>query len=150
MPKVRMKEIADAILEFEEQYNDKIASLFRHSRGEKHPLTRSQVKVLFMLVHRPEQTATALGDAMDMTKASLTGIIDALEAKGLAKRSSDSDDRRRMKVTLTAAGRKLCDAKAREMDDKLESRFASFSEAERVDFVRQLRSAGQLLKKLED
>jgi DNA-binding MarR family transcriptional regulator len=150
MPKIPMKEIADTILDFEEQYNDKIASIFRPAREEKQPLTKSQVKVLFMLVHRPEQTATELGDALNMTKASLTGIIDALEAEGLAKRSSDSEDRRRMKVTLTAAGCKLCDAKAREIDAKLELRFASFSEAERVDFVRQLRSAAQLLKKVED
>jgi DNA-binding MarR family transcriptional regulator len=150
MPKVRTNEIADAILDFDEQYNDKIASIFRPARGKKHPLTRSQVKVLFMLVHRPEQTATELGDAMNMTKASLTGIIDALEAEGLAKRSSDSEDRRRMKVMLTAAGCKLCDVKAREMEAKLESRFASFSEAERVEFIRQLRSTAQLLKKLED
>jgi DNA-binding MarR family transcriptional regulator len=150
MPKVRMKEIADAILDFEEQYNDKIASLFRPVRGEGPILTRSQVKVLFMLLHRSAQTATELGEGLDMTKASLTGILDALEAAGLAKRSSDSEDRRRSKVTLTAAGCKLCEEKAREMDAKLEARFAQFTEAERAEFVRQLRSASQLLKKLED
>lgn len=150
MAEVRLKEIADAILAFEEQYNEKLASIFTPIRWEKLALTKSQVKAMFLLFNRPEQTATELGEAMCMTKASLTGILDVLEAENLARRSGDASDRRRLLVSLTATGRRICEQKAREMDAKLGSRFTAFSQAERADFVRCLGEAAALLKKLED
>jgi DNA-binding MarR family transcriptional regulator len=83
MSDIQPKEIAGAILAFEEQYNEKLAVLFSPDRSEKPFLTRSQIKTLFLLLMRPSQTASELGDAMRMTKANLTGILDALEAEGL-------------------------------------------------------------------
>lgn len=145
-----MKEIADAILGFEEQYNDKIASVFSPIKTEGLLVTKSQAKVLFLLHHRPAQTATELGDAVGMTKASLTGILDALEAAGLARRAADSEDRRRSLVSLTKAGDELCERKSRELDEKLDRRLAGLSEGQRADFVRHLSSAAALLSKLED
>ncbi len=150
MSEIRPKEIAGAILAFEEQYNEKLAALFSSCRDEKPSLTRSQVKTLFLLFMRSEQTATELGDAMRMTKANLTGILDALEAEGLVCRTVDPADRRRVLVSLTGAGRKICERKAREMDAKLEARFEPLSQADRAEFVRCLHSAAALLKKLED
>jgi DNA-binding MarR family transcriptional regulator len=150
MPKIRMKRIADAIIGFEERYNDKIASIFTPIRSDGLVLTKSQVKVLFLLYHRSDQTATELGEATDMTKASLTGILDALEREGLARRQSDSEDRRRQRVSLTAAGAELCDRKARELDARLEERFAALSEEDRALFVEHLAAAARLLDKLED
>lgn len=150
MSKLRIHEIAEAILDFEHLYNDKIASLFRPVRGGGLSLTKSQSKVLFTLSHCEDQTATELGEGMNMTKASLTGILDALEAAGLARRTGDSSDRRRFRVSLTSAGRKLCDRCSHEIDAALEERFALLSEAERADFARHLASASALLKKLED
>jgi DNA-binding MarR family transcriptional regulator len=149
MAEVGVKEIAKAIFAFEEQYNEKLASLFTPIRGEDLALTRSQVKAMFALLGRPGQTATELGEAMRMTKASLTGILDALEAEGLVQRSDDESDRRRSLASLTAAGRKLCERKARELDAELGSRFASLSPAERSDFARCLVEAAAYLRKLE-
>jgi DNA-binding MarR family transcriptional regulator len=144
------KDIAGAILAFEELYNERLAPLFTPIRGEGLVLTRSQVKAMFILLGRPGQTATELGEAMRMTKASLTGILDALEAEGLVQRSGDRSDRRRSPVSLTAAGRKACERKARELDAKLESLFAPLAPAERADFVRHLLGATGILGKLED
>ncbi|GAB6040422.1 MarR family winged helix-turn-helix transcriptional regulator [Endothiovibrio diazotrophicus] len=41
---------------------------------------------------------------VSLSQATVTSIMGRLEAKGLALRSKGSDDRRRMEVTLTAAG----------------------------------------------
>jgi Transcriptional regulators len=150
MPAVKPKEMADAIIGFEEQYNERLAPLFTPIRWETLALTKSQAKTMFFLQSRPAQTATELGEAMCMTKASLTGILDVLEREGLARREADSEDRRRFRVSLTAAGRRLCERKARELDAKLSSRFASIPERERADFVRHLEAATGILKKLED
>jgi DNA-binding MarR family transcriptional regulator len=149
MAEAGTKEIAKAILAFEEQYNEKLASLFTAMKGEGLELTRSQVKAMYMLLGRPGQTPTELGEAMRMTKASLTGILDVLEAEGLVRRAEDESDRRRSPAYLTAAGRKLCERNVRELDAKLGSRFAALSPAERSDFARCLVEAAAYLRKLE-
>jgi DNA-binding MarR family transcriptional regulator len=41
------------------------------------------------------------------TPATVTGIVDALEVKGLAKRQANPEDRRSLLVVLTPQGRKL-------------------------------------------
>jgi MarR family transcriptional regulator, negative regulator of the multidrug operon emrRAB len=150
VPPIEKKDIAKAILQFEEQFNEKISPLFTPLREKGFTLTKSQAKVLFMLLHRPDQTATELGEALGKTKASLTGILDALEGANLAKRNCDSEDRRRSRVSLTPAGRKFCEAKSRGMDARVEARFSSFSEDERAALVRHFREATALLAKLED
>jgi DNA-binding MarR family transcriptional regulator len=147
---VRPREIAGAILDFEEQYNERLAPIFKPARGDSPSLTKSQAKAMFLLFGRPGQTATELGDAMSMTKASLTGILDALEAEGLARREADPSDRRRALASLTAAGRRLCERRIREADGRIEARFAPLSPAERAELVRHFCAATALLKRLED
>jgi DNA-binding MarR family transcriptional regulator len=150
MPAVKPKEMADAIIGFEERYNEKLAGLFTPIRGKGLTITRSQAKALFFLQSRPAQTATELGEAMCMTKASLTGILDVLEREGLARREADSGDRRCSRVSLTAAGLRICERKARELDAKLSSRFASLPDSEIRAFVRYLEAATAILGRLED
>jgi MarR family transcriptional regulator, organic hydroperoxide resistance regulator len=150
VPQINKQDIAKSILHFEEQFNEKIAPLFTPLLGEGFTITKSQAKVLFSLFHRPDQTATELGEALGRTKASLTGILDALELWNLAKRTSDSEDRRRSRVSLTPKGQKFCEARSREMDARIAARFSSFSEEERAAFVRHLGGAAALLEKLED
>lgn len=149
MVDVRPKEIAGAILDYEEQYNEKLSPIFKPARGDSPSLTRSQTMAMFLLLGRPGQTATELGEALSMTKASLTGILDALEAGGLVRREADSGDRRRVLASLTAAGRKLCERRIREADAGIEERFAPLSPAERADFVRYVVGATEILKRLE-
>ena len=150
MHKIRMREIAVAILEFEEQFNAKVTPLFEPERDEERRLTRSQVKALFLLYGGMARTGTELGSALGMTRASLTGILDALETAGLAARERDGADRRRAIVSLTSTGREFCARKARQMDAKLERRFEALSEAERSEFIRCLEGAATLLRRLED
>jgi MarR family transcriptional regulator, organic hydroperoxide resistance regulator len=146
---VKPKEIAGAILGFEEQFNEKLAPIFKPARGDRPPLTKSQAKAMYVLFGRQGQTATELGEAMSMTKASLTGILDALEAEGIARREADPGDRRRVLASLTAAGRRHCERRIREADAMIETRFAPLSQAERSDFVRYVVGATEILKRLE-
>jgi DNA-binding MarR family transcriptional regulator len=70
-------------------------------------LTVSQADVLFTLGNTDGMTFRDIGDLTLITKGTLTGVIDRMEAKGLVKRTILSDDRRCTRVTLTAKGNKL-------------------------------------------
>ncbi len=68
---------------------------------------------------------------------SLTGIIDALEKKGLAKRLSHPKDRRKIRVQITAKGRQKYEEAAVGTDKSAEAFFKPLTAGERT----QLRKA---------
>jgi DNA-binding MarR family transcriptional regulator len=52
---------------------------------------------------------TEISERLMVTTASITSLVDTLERRKYVKRSPDPDDRRRILVTITAAGRTLVD-----------------------------------------
>lgn len=50
-----------------------------------------------------------LASRMHMSPSTLVGVVDRLMAKGLVHRAQDPLDRRRIRLTLTEAGRAMCD-----------------------------------------
>ena len=62
---------------------------------------------------------------------SLTGLIDRLEAQGLAKRLSHPKDRRKIRIQITPKGRKKYDEAAARTDQTLETYFRALTSAER-------------------
>jgi DNA-binding MarR family transcriptional regulator len=49
----------------------------------------------------------ALADALDVSQASVTGIVDRMEQRGLVERQRDDEDRRVVRVATTDEGRRL-------------------------------------------
>ncbi|MEE8493905.1 MAG: MarR family transcriptional regulator, partial [Nitrospirales bacterium] len=49
-------------------------------------------------------TCSELSEATLVTKGTLTGVLDRMEAKGLIRRDISSDDRRCIKIQLTSKG----------------------------------------------
>ena len=145
---VQIQELANTIVDFKQVYNKKLATLFSPGGEEDCPLTKSQIMVLMSLCRKPEQTATELGVSLDMTKASLTGIFDQLEAKGLARRVMDSADRRKSHLVLSERGTETAEGLARRFDAALARRIAPLSEAEREDLRLHLSGAAAVLGKL--
>ena len=79
------------------------AALFR-----RFDLTEAQFNVLFLLnVKRHAVTQAELGKRLIVTRASITSVLDKLEAKGLVERRSVPGNRRINHVELTGAGRAL-------------------------------------------
>jgi len=67
------------------------------------PLTLPQYRILALVAGAPER-ASRLAQRVDVTKAALTGVIDALEGRGLIARTEVDGDRRGVTLVLTAAG----------------------------------------------
>jgi DNA-binding MarR family transcriptional regulator len=53
------------------------------------------------------RTPAELADAANVTRATMTGLVDTLERDGFVKRERDPDDRRMMSVSLTSRGEKF-------------------------------------------
>jgi len=70
-------------------------------------LTGPQFDVLAELGGTEGMTCAELGQATLITKGTLTGVLDRLEAKGLLERQSVEGDRRAIHVRLTTSGEAL-------------------------------------------
>jgi DNA-binding MarR family transcriptional regulator len=70
-------------------------------------LTGPQLICLRVLTQHGPMTAGALARAVDLSQATLTGILDRLVKRRLVTRRRSSKDRRRVTVALTAEGERL-------------------------------------------
>jgi DNA-binding MarR family transcriptional regulator len=60
--------------------------------------------VLGVLRDRGPMAPSEIGERLIVTRATVTGLLDSLERRGLVTRSTDPDDRRRLVVSLTPEG----------------------------------------------
>jgi DNA-binding MarR family transcriptional regulator len=70
-------------------------------------LTPPQYQVLTVLWERDGLPLKDLASACNCTRATITGLVDVLERKGLVTRNPNPDDRRSLLATLTDEGRAL-------------------------------------------
>jgi DNA-binding MarR family transcriptional regulator len=68
-----------------------------------------QLNVLTLLEATGPLPMSRLAESLDISVASLTGIVDRMEARNLVKRKRDAVDRRVVNVMPAAGGRKLFD-----------------------------------------
>ena len=68
-------------------------------------MTLPQYRVLTLIKNSPER-ASRIAAAADVTRPSLTGLLDGLVAKGWVERSDVDGDRRGVSLAITAAGAK--------------------------------------------
>lgn len=83
--------------------------------------------------------ATRLARETDLSSGAMTNRIDRLENRGLVRRTPDSNDRRGVKVSLTARGRKL-------IDRAIQHRLDSARDSLRVLTAAQQRELASLLR----
>jgi DNA-binding MarR family transcriptional regulator len=77
----------------------------------RYGLSQGRFVILMALRRRPELTATPaeLADHAGVTRATITGLLDALEREELVERSHRADDRRSVHVRMTKKGVSLLD-----------------------------------------
>lgn len=70
-------------------------------------LTPAQFDVIATLGDTPGMTCGELGQRTLITKGTLTGVLDRLEAKGLIARQRSETDSRQIRISLTSAGEEV-------------------------------------------
>ena len=74
-----------------------------------HDVTYEQWGVLLMILKDRGDTAAMLARGMECDTGSMTRMLDRLEAKQLISRTRSTDDRRRVQLELTQAGKRLAE-----------------------------------------
>ncbi len=102
-------------------------------------LTVPQADVIFTLGNTRGLTCKQIGEKTLITKGTLTGILDRLEAKSLIRRVQLAEDRRSTRIQLTDAGERVYEREFPRQIAHLKKRFQRLSGSELREIQRSLR-----------
>jgi DNA-binding MarR family transcriptional regulator len=103
-------------------------------------LTMPQLRLLYVLVNDGPHGAGALARRLGLAPSSVTGLVDRLVERGLARRDEDPHDRRVVRTAATPAGQELIEALVAQRRDQLLRLFGRLSPDEQADLGRILRA----------
>lgn len=95
--------------------------VYSRQLATSHGLTGPQMLCLREITTHGSLTTGTLARGMALSPATLTGILDRLEARGLVSRERRPEDKRRVLVSLTPHGRQM----ALELPSPLQERFGA-------------------------
>ncbi|MEU8277356.1 MarR family winged helix-turn-helix transcriptional regulator [Microbispora bryophytorum] len=98
--------------------------------AREYGLTQQQGQLLCVLMAQP-YGMSELGAVLGLAKSSLTGLVDRSERNGLVRRTSDPQDSRAVRVSLTGQGAKLADEFYAETCRRVEELASGLTPAER-------------------
>lgn len=93
-------------------------------------LSLVHLNVVFILEADGPLPMRGLAEAMDVSQASATGIVDRMEQRGLVERQRDDEDRRVVRVAITDEGLQLVASMANERRDHLAQMLGEFTDDE--------------------
>jgi DNA-binding MarR family transcriptional regulator len=93
-------------------------------------LSDAQYGLLFSLRERSELSSSELAVAADLSPATTTEMLEALEQAGLVRRTRSQRDRRVVLTSLTDRGRALLDERHARYEPRWRAAFAEFSDEE--------------------
>ncbi len=96
-------------------------------------------------------TPAELADTLDVTRASITGLLNALEGDGLIVRKRSSEDLRKVHLRLSAKAKKLIAKEWPRASQNITLAFSRLSDTEKltlVDLLRKVRSGMRELRTL--
>jgi 4'-phosphopantetheinyl transferase len=105
----------------------------RHWPGGR--ISLIHINVISVLEADGPQPMRVLAEALDVSQASATGIVDRMEQRGLVERRRDEEDRRIVRVALTDEGRTLVEGVAQERQDHMLAMLQEFTDEELQAFL---------------
>jgi DNA-binding MarR family transcriptional regulator/GNAT superfamily N-acetyltransferase len=133
----------DAVRRFNRFYTRRIGVLQPGYLGS--PFALPQARVLYELGERGETTASELGAELDLDLGYLSRLLQGLRRQGLVQGEAAKEDARRVRLSLTAKGRKAyqqLDARSRE---DIAAMLGKLAASERARFIGALQTIERLL-----
>ena len=113
-------------------------------------LSDAQYGLLFSLRDRSELSSSELAVAADLSPATTTEMLEALERAGLVSRTRSERDRRVVLTSLTDRGRALVDERHARFEPRWRAAFADFSDQELITAAAVLDPMAALFDDLHD
>jgi len=105
---------------------------FWHKKVSALDLTAVQGMVIRFLHDNDRLTSSELGKKTDLDSATLTGVLDRLEAGGFVERRQNLEDRRSIRIHLTEKGRTTGEKVAKLMEEANTDFLREFNASEEV------------------
>ena len=125
----------------------KILHDFHPDTGD-YALNRTQSRTLLIIHLEGSPHMSRVCRLMDREKGSLTPVVDGLIELGLIERSRNSEDRRKVNLALTVAGRRLVAEHMRLVREHIRRKLAGLSPGEIKRFERAVDDLHQIAVKL--
>lgn len=132
----------DAVRRFNRFYTRRIGALQPQYLGA--PYSLPQARVLYELGQRGECTASELGADLDLDLGYLSRLLQGLKRSGLVQGQAAKEDARRVRLALTAKGRKVfqqLDARSRDEVGAMLSKLAAPEQERLVGALQAVESA---------
>ena len=107
-------------------------------------LTMTQFDVIATLGNQPAMSCKELGEKTLVTKGTLTGVLERLEAKKIVYRETNAEDGRSQLIGLTVAGQALFEKVFPEHLEYLATAFSKLSTEEKVQIQKALVTLGSI------
>lgn len=122
-----------------------------HSRKlvQQHDITSPQLVTLLCVAQEGPITPSAIAARIHLSSATVVGILNRLESRGLILRVRDSQDRRLVHVSITKAGRELASAAPSPLQDTFAEALRRLPEPERVAIAASLERIVDLMQARE-
>ena len=114
--------------------------LARHS-----DITASQMLVMQLLSRQGESLPSAIARAVELQQATVTVLLKKLEQAGLVSRRRDTEDRRRVWVTLTDAGERVLESSPDLLQHRFQQAFDRLEDWEQSMIISTLERVAALL-----
>lgn len=109
-------------------------------------VTLAQLLCLTALAELGPRTARQLADGIHIGASTMVGILDRLEGKRLITRKRDGEDRRRVFVTITPAGRAVLRQSPPPLGERLRDGFGRLGPEEQASLAAALRRVADLVE----
>lgn len=108
-------------------------------------LTASQLLVIQQVAKEGKALPSAIARAVDLKQATVTVLVNQLEASGLVTRRRDTEDRRRVWVEITEAGEARLARSPDLLQNRFERAFARLEEWEQAMIITTLERVASML-----
>lgn len=112
------------------------------------PVPLNQFATLMTLRLEKQATLSEIGQRLQISKQQMTNICDKLLHAGLITKRQDSEDRRRMLISMTSAGEKILDDQNELVRQRFLSSLRGLSEKERTELRHSITNLNHYIEKM--
>lgn len=143
MASVKSMELAQLITQSYGLYTEKIARRFKNAHSDM--LSGVQYTLLSVIADAQHITVSELAARAMIQKQQATSVLNQLEDKGLIERTRQSDNRRTVWLSATAAGRALLDEIHADFAAQLSAVFDQMDDASLDEYIGAMRTINSIL-----